>query len=152
LCLPMLSTNLDDGGQTPSRWKGGTFAHWYQRLHPWKVFHYAQTPTIKQFAMVFVCQFWKVILYFIFLLQEEENFMMFQSPHMHIHVVIRMTLPTFFPHFILVVSNGPLSQKFIYTSLFSEKSCFGPYLLMFLIYFLNGQAIVQLILNPSLQL
>ncbi len=152
LWLPMLSANLDDGGQKPWSWKGGTFSHWYQRLHPWKVFHYAQTPTTKQFAMVFICQLWRVILCFIFLLQEEEFFMMFQSPHMHTHVVIRMTLPTFFPHFILVISNGPLSQNFIYTSLFSKKLCIVPYLLMLLIYFLDGQAIFQLILNPSLQL
>jgi len=68
LWLPMLLVNLDDDGQTPSRWKGGTFAHWYQMLHPWKVFHYAETPTSKQFGIIFVCQLWRVNILFCFFL------------------------------------------------------------------------------------
>jgi hypothetical protein len=35
-----------------------------------------------------------------------DIFKMFQSPHMHIHVVIRMMLPNSFPHFILIVLKG----------------------------------------------
>jgi hypothetical protein len=35
-----------------------------------------------------------------------DIFKMFQSSHMHIHVVIRMMFPTSFPHFILIVLKG----------------------------------------------
>ncbi len=59
LWLPMLPINLNNDSQIPSRWKGGTFAHWHQKLHTWKVLH-AQTLTTKQFAIMFVCQLWKV--------------------------------------------------------------------------------------------
>jgi hypothetical protein len=31
---------------------------------------------------------------------------MFQSPHMHTHVLIRMMLPTSFSHFILIILKG----------------------------------------------
>jgi hypothetical protein len=68
LLLPMLLLILDDDGQTLLKWKGGTFAHWYQKLHPWKMFHYAQIPTTKQFTMVFIYWFWRYVLCFVFFL------------------------------------------------------------------------------------
>jgi len=79
----------------------------------------------------------RYILCFVFLLKEEDIFMMFQSSHMHTHVVIRMTLPTSFPHFILIVLNGPLNQKMIYINFL-----YIPYFLMFLIYLPSGLTIV----------
>jgi hypothetical protein len=45
-------------------WKGNTIAHWYQKFHPWKMLHYIQILTTIQFAMVFICQLWKVSLLF----------------------------------------------------------------------------------------
>jgi hypothetical protein len=101
------------------------------------VIHYAQIPTTKQFAMVFVCQLWRVSPLFCLPLARRYNFMMFQTPHMHTHVVkCKMMLPTSFPHFIFQVLNVLLNQKIIYTSFFSKELCIVLYLFMFLIYLL----------------
>jgi hypothetical protein len=47
--------------------------------------------------------------------------------------------------------NGLLNQKIISTSFFSKKTCMVPYFFMFFVYLLNSKAIVQPLVNPSLQ-
>ncbi len=82
LWLPMLLRDLDDDDdQIPLRWIDDTFTHWYQRLHPWKVFHYAQIPTTKQFVIMFVCQLWKVSLLFCLSLARKKTFSWYSKVH-----------------------------------------------------------------------
>jgi hypothetical protein len=88
---------------------------------------------------------------FIFLLQGKNLFQMFQSPHMHIHMIINVVLPTPFPHLILILSDGLLNQKIISISFFFKKTCMVPYFFMFFVYLLNSKAIVQPHVNPSFQ-
>jgi hypothetical protein len=71
---------------------------------------------------------------------------------MHIHMIINVVLPTPFPHLILILSNGLLNQKIISSSFFSKNTCMVPFFFfLFFIYLLNSKAIVQPLLNLSLQ-
>jgi hypothetical protein len=101
LWLPMLLLILDDDGQTLSKWKGGTFAHWYQKLHPWKMFHYAQIPT-KQFTMVFIYWFWRVCLSFCLLFVRKKTF--FRSSKVHICTLIWSLMWCFQLSFLILFS------------------------------------------------
>jgi hypothetical protein len=90
LWLPMLLLILDDDGQTLLKWKGGTFAHLYQKLHPWKVFHYGQIPTTKQFTMVFICWLWKVCPSFCLLCARKKTFSRCSKVHICTFIWILM--------------------------------------------------------------
>jgi len=151
LWLPMLPINLNNDSQIPSRWLGGTFAHWHQKLHTWKVFH-AQTLTTKQFAMVFVCQFLKDKSFILSSSYKKKTFS--KCSKAHICTFIWSLMWCFQHPFLILLSYYQMVywiKKIISRSFFSKKTCMVPYFLMFFIYLLNSKAIVQPLLNPRLQ-
>jgi hypothetical protein len=117
------------------------------------MFHYIQIPTTKQFAIMFVCQLWRVSPLFCLLFT--RRFFFSRCSKTHICILIWSLMWHFltpFPHLIFIISNGLLSQKIISTSyFFPKKLCRVSYFFMFLIYLPSGKAIVQLLLSPSLQ-